>query len=62
MFRIALAQDQRVLSQAFDNVGLMPEARRVIGPLDFLRTEIEAIAAGAMPATATAPRSYDILL
>ncbi len=62
MFRVALRQDQRVLSQAFDNTCLTPEARRVIGPLDFLRPEIEAIAAGAMPAAAAAPRSYDILL
>ncbi|MFN3824055.1 MAG: Rieske 2Fe-2S domain-containing protein [Pseudorhodobacter sp.] len=62
LFRIALAQDQRVLRSAFDNGRLAPGVAPMIGPLDFLRREIEAIAAGALPAAATAPARYDIEL
>lgn len=62
LFRIALAQDQKVLTAAFDNVRQNPDARPVIGPLDFLRLEIEAIVAGALPSSATSPRRYEILL
>ena len=57
MFRIALEQDRRVLRSAFDNGR---GAKPVIGPLDFLRREIEAIEAGkALPSET---RRYEIEL
>jgi phenylpropionate dioxygenase-like ring-hydroxylating dioxygenase large terminal subunit len=59
MFRIALAQDRRILRSAFDNAG---PATRMIGPLDFLRRDIEAIVAGNLPDAAQTPRSYEIEL
>jgi phenylpropionate dioxygenase-like ring-hydroxylating dioxygenase large terminal subunit len=43
MFRMALEQDRRVLRSAFDNGR---GAKRMIGPLDILRREIEMIEAG----------------
>ena len=43
MFHIALEQDRRVLRSAFENGR---GATRMIGPLDILRREIEAIEAG----------------
>jgi phenylpropionate dioxygenase-like ring-hydroxylating dioxygenase large terminal subunit len=62
MFRIALAQDRRILRSAFDNAQLGGSATRMIGPLDFLRRDIEAIAAGNLPDAAQTPRSYEIEL
>ena len=62
LFYVALWQDQRVLRSAFDNARLAPGAVPMIGPLDFLRRDIEAIAAGVLPAAATAPARYDIEL
>ncbi len=55
MFRIALEQDRRVLRSAKANAALAPDARPVIGPLDFLRADIAAIMAEKMPAAAAAP-------
>ncbi|MEL6170278.1 MAG: Rieske (2Fe-2S) protein [Pseudomonadota bacterium] len=43
MFRVAVEQDRRVLRSAHDNAR---GAKRMIGPLDVLRREIEAIEAG----------------
>lgn len=43
MFNVAVKQDRKVLGSAFDN---QRGATRMIGPLDFLRSEIEAIEAG----------------
>jgi len=62
LFSIALWQDQRILRSAFDNARLGPRAQPMIGPLDFLRRDIEAIAAGALPAAAAAPAVYEIEL
>jgi phenylpropionate dioxygenase-like ring-hydroxylating dioxygenase large terminal subunit len=62
LFRIALAQDRRVLRSAFENARLAPGAAPIIGPLDFLRRDIEAIAAGDLPPAATTPQSYEIEL
>lgn len=62
LFNIALWQDQRVLRSAFDNARLAPEAQPMIGPLDFLRREIEAISAGTLPAAAASPKLYEIEL
>lgn len=62
MFRIALAQDRRILRSAFDNARLGGTAKRMIGPLDFLRRDIEAIAEGHLPDAAQTPRSYEIEL
>lgn len=57
MFRIALEQDRRVLSSAFDNSG---GAAPMVGPLDFLRRDIEAIEEGkSLPSK---PRHYEIEL
>lgn len=57
MFKIALEQDRRVLRSAFDNArGACP----MIGPLDFMRTAIEAIATGQRPPQQT--RHYEIEL
>lgn len=58
MFRIALAQDRRVLRAAFDNARLTGQGTPMVGPLDFLRHDIEAIATGARPPAADAPRHY----
>lgn len=57
MFKIALEQDRHVLQSAFDNA---QGARPMIGPLDFLRTAIEAIAAGQRPPQET--RRYEMEL
>tara|TARA_R100000322_G_scaffold165949_1_gene131804 strand:- start:3143 stop:4129 length:987 start_codon:yes stop_codon:yes gene_type:complete len=62
MFRLALDQDRRVLSRAFDNARLLPTARPVIGPLDILREDIARIAAGEMPKAAQTPRRVQIAL
>lgn len=57
MFKIALEQDRRVLRSAFDNArGATP----LVGPLDFLRKSIEAIARGDTPPQE--PRSYELEL
>ena len=58
LFHVALAQDRRVLKSASDNARLAPDARPVIGPLDFLRNDIAAILAGDMPQASSEPRVY----
>ncbi len=62
LFRVALAQDRRILRSSFDNARLAGNLPPMIGPLDFLRRDIEAIAAGLPPPAATAPRHYEIEL
>ena len=62
LFRIALEQDRRILAQAFDTAAAAGNPRPLIGPLDILRPEIEAIAAGHLPQAATAPRQLQIEL
>ena len=57
LFKIALEQDRRVLQSAFDNAA---GAHPVIGPLDFLRRAIEAIAGGEKPPQET--RRYEMEL
>ncbi|WP_321503432.1 Rieske 2Fe-2S domain-containing protein [Breoghania sp.] len=46
LFSVALNQDRRVLRSASLNSRFTPDARPVIGPLDFLRKDIEAILKG----------------
>jgi hypothetical protein len=55
-FRIALEQDRRVLSAALSNSARDPVAAPVIGPLDFLRSDIAKIMNGDLPDAATNPR------
>ena len=62
MFRIALEQDRRVLTSASRNAAFWPEAKPVIGPLDFLRRGIEAILLGELPPEAAQPRTAYIEL
>jgi nitrite reductase/ring-hydroxylating ferredoxin subunit len=62
MFRIALEQDRRILAQAFDIAATAGHPRPLIGPVDILRSDIEAIAAGRMPEAATTPRMVQIEL
>ncbi|MEJ2125726.1 MAG: (2Fe-2S)-binding protein, partial [Alphaproteobacteria bacterium] len=57
MFWIAVGQDRRVLKSASDNAQHFPDAPPVIGPLDFLRRDIKAIMAGALPSAAETPRT-----
>ena len=62
MFNIALQQDRRVLKSASRNAAHWPDARAAIGPLDFLRRDIEAIVSGDMPPSAAATRRFQIEL
>lgn len=57
LFKIALEQDRRVLRSAYDNAGI---AKRFIGPMDFLREDIEAIEAGQVPNQT--PRYFEMSL
>ena len=59
MFKLALEQDRRVLRSASDNAALAPDARAVVGPVDFLRDDIAAIIAGRLPAP---PSTHQIAL
>jgi len=58
LFNIALQQDRRVLKSASDNAGRFPPASPVIGPLDFLRRDIELIMDGQLPAAAEKPATH----
>jgi nitrite reductase/ring-hydroxylating ferredoxin subunit len=62
LFQIAIRQDQHVLALAHDSAAAAGHPRPLIGPLDVLRTEIEAIAAGRLPQAATTPRTLQIEL
>jgi hypothetical protein len=62
MFRIALEQDRRVLTSSLENAARFPDARPLIGPLDYLRRDIEAIEKGELPGAARTPRTAYIEL
>lgn len=62
MMHFALAQDQRVLLSAQKNARFAKDQKVINGPLDFLRTDIEAILAGKRPAAADTPRHHTIEL
>ena len=53
LFHIALRQDQTILTAARQN--RLPDAKPVVGRLDILRPEIEAILRGERPSVADAP-------
>ncbi len=55
LFRVGVAQDQRVLEAATDNRVLTGQTGRVVGPLDILRLAIEDILAGRRPAASDTP-------
>lgn len=55
LFRIAVDQDQRILSTAHRRRTQLPEIRQMIGPLDVLRPHIDAILAGHRPTVADQP-------
>ena len=54
------AFDARIRRELTENAVIAREAG--IGPLDFLRRDIEAIASGHLPDAAQTPRSYEIEL
>jgi len=56
-FRIALAQDRRILQAAEDNRAMFAGRVPMIGPLDVLRPHIDAILAGRQPSVAGAPQT-----
>ena len=58
LFNIALQQDRRVLKSASDNAQRFPPTPPVIGPLDFLRRDIERIMEGRMPLAAKKPATH----
>lgn len=60
LFRVALEQDRRVLASASANA--VAGQRPVVGPLDFLRRDIERIMAGELPEAASQPRTHYIEL
>lgn len=62
LFQIALQQDRKVLAQALDRWNEAGQPRPILGPLDILRADIEAIEAGQLPSAATAPRHLQIEL
>ena len=62
MFNVALAQDQKVLTQAYENQRMFSLAEPLVGPLDFLRKDIGAIMNGDLPEAAREPRRYEMML
>jgi phenylpropionate dioxygenase-like ring-hydroxylating dioxygenase large terminal subunit len=54
-FRVALRQDQDILTAAQGNKSTLPGARPLVGRLDVLRPHIEAILRGERPKVADAP-------
>jgi phenylpropionate dioxygenase-like ring-hydroxylating dioxygenase large terminal subunit len=62
LFSIALQQDRRVLRSASENSRFPPAAKPVIGPLDFLRKDIDAIMSGKPHSAMDQNRIYDIAL
>ena len=61
-FTIALNQDRKVLRAALENATHAPQAKPVIGPLDFLREDIGRIIAGKRPKAADAPQQRQLEL
>jgi hypothetical protein len=62
LMHMALAQDQRVLLSGQRNAKFASDRKIINGPLDFLRTDIEAIMAGKRPSAADTPRQHTIEL
>jgi nitrite reductase/ring-hydroxylating ferredoxin subunit len=62
LFAVGLRQDQRMLKAAQANRMMGGDVKPVIGPLDVLRGDIEAILRGELPASAETPRTYEIML
>jgi len=54
-FHVALRQDRRILTTAHRNKEFWPDARPVVGRLDILRSDIDAILRGERPKAADAP-------
>ena len=55
LFRIAIDQDQRILSAAHQRRTQFAETRQMVTPLDVVRPHIDAILAGRRPSVADAP-------
>ncbi len=55
LFRVAIGQDQRILSAAHRRRKQFAETRQMIGPLDVMRPHIDAIMAGRRPSVADTP-------
>jgi phenylpropionate dioxygenase-like ring-hydroxylating dioxygenase large terminal subunit len=55
LFRIAIDQDQRILSAAHQRRMQFAETRQMVTPLDVVRPHIDAILAGRRPSVADAP-------
>ncbi|WP_208347566.1 Rieske 2Fe-2S domain-containing protein [Pseudaestuariivita rosea] len=62
LFRVALGQDQRILARSAANAARDPVAAPVVGPLDFLRADIERILNGDLPQASKSPRTHYIEL
>ena len=62
LFRIALAQDRRILKSTQQNALAHGAPDIIRGPLDFLRGDIEAIMDGKRPPAADHPRTYEVAL
>jgi phenylpropionate dioxygenase-like ring-hydroxylating dioxygenase large terminal subunit len=62
LFNLALQQDRRILKSASDNEKLFPSATPIIGPLDFLRKDIELIMRSELPSASALPILHQIEL
>jgi hypothetical protein len=51
-----------VLKSSLENAARFPDAKPLIGPLDYLRRDIAAIEEGELPDAAVSPRSAYIEL
>ena len=54
-FHVALRQDRRILTATHHNKAFWPDASPVVGRLDILRSDIDAILRGERPKAADAP-------
>ena len=57
LFRIAVDQDQRILSAAQQRRAQFAEVKQMMTPLDVMRPHIDAILLGKRPSVADAPAS-----
>ena len=57
LFRVAVNQDQRILSAAHRRRKQFSEIRQMMGPLDVIRPHIDAILEGRRPSVADAPQT-----
>jgi hypothetical protein len=55
LFRVAIGQDQRILSAAHRRRKQFAEIRQMLGPLDVMRPHIDAILEGRRPSVADEP-------